>query len=159
MRITDEYVFFWDGPFSQWYPSQFTVGAYTYNCAEQFMMHSKAVLFQDHKTADKIMKTDSPREQKKLGRQVVGWNDDIWLLFREGVVLTGSLAKFSQNAQLREALLFTEDRVLVEASPYDKVWGIGLPEEDDNCLDPKKWKGLNLLGKILTRTKFILRNE
>lgn len=159
MRITDDYVFFWDGPFSQWYPSQFTIGANTYNCAEQFMMHSKALLFNDEKTARKIMLSDSPREQKKLGRQVNGWNDDIWLMFREGVVLTASLAKYSQNNLLKETLLYTEDRVLVEASPYDKVWGIGLLEDDDDCLDPTKWKGLNLLGMILTRTKFILRNE
>lgn len=156
-------------PFSQWYRVSFLVDRATgraahrhdgysgamYNCAEQWMMHSKAMLFNDHATATKILLSDHPREQKALGRKVKGFNETVWRQRREVIVHTGNREKFTQNPELLELLLATQGTTLVEASPHDRVWGIGLEESDPRAQHPSKWQGQNLLGKMLTR----LRNE
>src|SRR2546429_499961 len=99
------FTFFWHGPFSQWQPSAFVVGGINFTHAEQFMMYAKAMLFGDRVTADLILNARTPKEQKALGRKVNGFDEAVWLLFREGVVFDGSYAKFSQNAELRDGLL------------------------------------------------------
>jgi ribA/ribD-fused uncharacterized protein len=137
-------------PFSQWYRCRFTAGEHTFNCAEQYMMHGKAVLFGDPDTAAKILVADHPRQHKALGRKVTGFDDAIWRREREGIVRAGSRAKFTQNPALRELLLATRGTTLVEASPYDRIWGIGLAATDPRAQDPASWRGQNLLGKILT---------
>jgi len=142
-----------ENPFSQWYTSTFVVGDITYTCAEQYMMHGKALLFEDGETALEILAVDHPRAHKALGRKVRGFDDHVWKREREGIVMAGSRAKFTQNADLLDKLLATRGTELVEASPYDKIWGIGLGERDPNALDPAKWRGLNLLGKILTKLR------
>jgi ribA/ribD-fused uncharacterized protein len=149
----EKFTFFWQGPFSQWHRSPFSVGGRQFSHAEQFMMYCKAALFQDLETAEKILQSATPRQQKALGRQVRGFDEAIWSLFREGVVATGSYAKFTQSAELRELLLSTQGTTLVEASPRDRVWGIGLSEDDPRAGDRSTWRGLNLLGEILTRTR------
>jgi hypothetical protein len=150
---SEKFTFFWSGPFSQWHPCVFVVEGITFNCAEQFMMYSKAVLFGDMEAAESILASASPRDQKALGRTVAGFDDTRWKLFREGVVYTGSYAKFSQNDELKTLLLETAGTTLVEASPKDRIWGIGLGEEDPRARDRTQWQGLNLLGEILTRVR------
>ncbi len=147
-----EYTFFFTeaSPFSQWYRCRFTVGENTFNCAEQFMMHGKAVLFDDAEVAAKILAADHPRDHKALGRKVKNFDDKIWKREREQIVMAGNRAKFTQNKELEKLLLDTRGTTLVEASPYDKIWGIGLAASDPRAQDPSQWKGQNLLGKILT---------
>jgi ribA/ribD-fused uncharacterized protein len=149
----EAFTFFWRGPFSQWHPSQFVVGGIAFSHAEQFMMYGKAMLFGDRETAGRILKAQTPKEQKALGRKVNGFDEAVWGLFREGVVFTGSYAKYTQNPALRKALLATRGTTLVEASPYDRVWGIGLGEDDPRARDRARWRGLNLLGEALTRVR------
>jgi hypothetical protein len=146
----DKFTFFWSGPFSQWYKSNFYLNGRAYNCAEQFMMAEKARLFGDSKTESLILLSEDPREQKQLGRQVVNFNAVIWEQNCKSIVRMGNILKFEQNEDLRAQLLMTAKTLLVEASPYDKIWGIGLAENHPDAQDPTKWRGQNLLGEILT---------
>lgn len=146
MKITDKYVFFWNGIYSQWYPSNFEVDGYKYNTAEKYMMHQKALFFGDEEIAQKIMLADRPDEQKALGRQVKSFDFDRWSKACLIIVYKGNYAKFTQNEDLKKQLLETGDKILVEASPYDQIWGIGMGENEEGIEDPKNWKGQNLLG-------------
>ncbi|MGE8063905.1 NADAR family protein [Pseudomonas sp. NPDC089569] len=139
--------------FSNWFISEFVVKGVRFNCVEQFMMYCKAKLFGDELTADKIMRAAHPRDQKALGRSVAGYNDAAWCERRGRIVAHGCYAKFSQSPVLRDALLATGTTVLVEASPYDRIWGVGLGEHDPRVLDPRQWKGKNLLGVALTEAR------
>src|SRR3954466_8109738 len=125
----EEFTFFWSGPFSQWHRCRFTVAGKTYNCAEQYMMEQKALLFDDRQTAERIMQAGHPRTQKALGRQVRGFLKEHWDAVAREVVYRGNWAKFTQDPELHAALLATAGTTLVEASPHDTVWGIGLAEE------------------------------
>lgn len=153
MKITKDYVFFWSGVFSQWYPCKFIIDGIEYNCAEQYMMAEKARIFQDYEIEKKILQEKFPKEQKNLGRQVKKFDVEIWVDKCELVVYNGNMAKFSQNQDLLEKLMNTGNRQLVEASPYDKIWGIGLVETDIRCLDETQWRGLNKLGNILVKVR------
>jgi len=135
--------------FSQWYEAPFTVGGVTYRTAEHFMMAGKARLFGDAATCEKIIAARTPGEAKKLGRQIGNFNEAAWLEARFDLVTRGNVAKFSQNAALGAYLLGTGRQVLVEASPVDAIWGIGLAATDAAAQDPRTWKGLNLLGYAL----------
>lgn len=139
--------------FSNWFISEFEVKGVRFNCVEQFMMFCKAKLFGDEITANKIMAAAHPRDQKALGRSVDGYDDAVWCERRGRIVAHGCYAKFSQNLVLRDALIATGDTVLVEASPYDRIWGVGLAEHDPRVLDPRQWKGQNLLGVALTEAR------
>ena len=160
---TSEYHYFWGkwSPLSQWHASTYTMEAngvsHEYNCAEQGMMHGKALLFEDEETAQKILEAPGPLEMKALGREVRGFSDEAWKRHRADIVYRNNVAKFSQNDHLREALLSTTGN-LAEASPRDRVWGIGLNERDAKKTVPEKWPGINLLGKILTRVRDEIRN-
>jgi ribA/ribD-fused uncharacterized protein len=149
------FTFFWHAPspFSQWTPCTFTVGGNTFSCTEQFMMHGKAMLFGDHATALEILGTTDPATQKRLGRRVTPFDDAVWKRERERIVYEGNHAKFTQNPALLEALLATRGTTLVEASPLDRVWGVGMAASNPAIHDPSKWRGLNLLGKVLTRLR------
>lgn len=140
-------------PFSQWYPCTFVVDGNTFNCAEQYMMHGKAVLFGDAESARKILAADHPRQHKALGRKVTPFDGAKWNAARIEIVRAGNHAKFTQNPDLLAQLLATAGTELVEASPYDKIWGIGLAATDARAQDPAQWKGQNLLGKILTELR------
>jgi ribA/ribD-fused uncharacterized protein len=155
----DQFVFFWRGPLSQWHPSEFRVEGRTFVCAEQFMMYCKAEIFGDHETAKKILASKSAADQKSLGRQVTGFSESTWRLFREGIVFSANLAKFTQNANLGQLLISTADRTIVEASPKDTVWGVGLSEDDPRILDPSQWRGTNLLGKALMQVRSCLHDQ
>jgi ribA/ribD-fused uncharacterized protein len=152
----ETFTFFWRGPFSQWHPSRFVVGGITFTHAEQFMMYAKAMVFGDRDSAERVLQAKTPREQKALGREVQGFDEAVWVLFREGVVFQGSYAKYRQNPELRAALLATQGTTLVEASPTDRIWGIGLAEDDARARDRTQWLGLNLLGEALTRVREVL---
>ena len=157
MRITDKYLFFWKtGDFlSQWYPSRFIEDKILFSCAEQYMMYHKALYFKDEVTAENILNTKSPDKQKKLGRTVVGFDPNAWNEVKLDVVIQGNRLKFTQNQDLKELLLDTGKRILAEASPYDRVWGIGLSENDPDSENQEQWRGKNLLGKAL----MIVRSE
>lgn len=158
MKITEEMVLFWESDEipSQWYPSNFIVDGIEYNCAEQYMMAEKARLFEDEETLDEIMDTDSPREQKRLGRIVKGFDEEAWNKVAVDIVTKGNFAKFSQNLEMKEWLLSTQDKILVEASPYDRVWGVGLRENDSRILDREQWNGTNWLGEALSNVRDML---
>lgn len=157
------YFFHSDSPFSQWHPSRFIgdrvgTAAIWFENAEQYMMWRKAIVFGDTDVAWKILATTNPKEIKALGREVKNFDDKIWGNVRFDVVFMGNLYKFTQNPELKEALLNTKG-ILVEASPYDKIWGIGLSEADARKTSPESWPGKNLLGVALTRLRKILANS
>jgi hypothetical protein len=159
MRSTDKYVFFWRGTFSQWHRSYFAIDGVAYNAAEQYMMAGKARLFNDLDTLEKIMKTKNVRTQKHLGREVKNFDPAIWTDNCLDIVVAGNYAKFTQNEEMKQELLATGDKTLVEASPYDKIWGIGMAEDHPDVLDESKWKGTNLLGKALMIVRDKIRAE
>ena len=116
--------------------------------AEHYMMAEKARLF-DNSATDAIVAAAHPGEAKKLGRKIRNFDQAIWEKHRFDIVVRGNLAKFSQHEPLKQYLLGTGDRVLVEASPHDRIWGIGIAESDPAAQNPYDWKGLNLLGFAL----------
>lgn len=137
------------GCFSQWWPSAFVVDGITYLTAEHWMMAGKARLFDDEANLDRILAAKTPGEAKKLGRQVRGFEADVWQAACFDIVVLGNFHKFSQHDALRRYLLETVNRILVEASPVDPIWGIGLAQDDPAALDPARWQGTNLLGFAL----------
>lgn len=157
MRETEKYVLFWSGIYSNWYYSPFVINNEKYNCVEQYMMEQKARLCGDDEMANHIMRMTNPTEMKKAGRKVRNFNYKLWNQHKFNVVFAGCHAKFTQNPNLLEELLATGDKILVEASPYDKIWGIGLAEDNPHAEDKNKWKGQNLLGEVLTKVKNELR--
>lgn len=145
------------GCFSQWWPSAFTVDGETYASAEHYMMAAKAQLFGDTETADRIRMAPHPRAAKELGRQVRGFDEQRWAERRFDLVVTGNLAKFGQHAELRDFLFGTGSRILVEASPLDRIWGTGLAVDHAHSASPEHWPGLNLLGFALMQVRHQLR--
>jgi len=156
-RITDNYVFFWGSVFSNWYTCRFEYEGHEFYNTEQAFMWAKANYFNDFEMADLILNTPNPRECKKLGRRVRNFNTESWALASFAIMTNVNISKFAQNEDLGDILISTGNRTLVEASPYDKIWGIGMNMLDDDCLDELKWNGMNLLGQALTfiRDKFI----
>ena len=159
-----QYLFFWGhrkstdfgvtkSCFSQWYESAFRIDEELYRTAEHYMMVRKARLFGDESAATAILAAVTPNEAKSLGRRVRDFSEPIWLDQREEIVFTGNLAKFGQNSGLRKFLLNSADAVLVEASPVDAIWGIGLAQEDSSAQIPSAWPGLNLLGFALMKVR------
>jgi ribA/ribD-fused uncharacterized protein len=128
-----------------------------YVAAEHFMMAEKARLFGDDETLERILEAEHPGGAKQLGRQVRGYEEKVWEKVRFDVVVRGNEAKFAQNPDLGEFLRTTSGRVLVEASPADRIWGIGLAENDPGACDPASWRGLNLLGFALMEVRRRLR--
>lgn len=164
-----EYVFFWghhakDGRigkscFSQWYPCLFEVDGQTYNCMEQYMMAEKARLFGDEDVLKQILITDDPKAIKALGREVHNFDSNKWAAVSKEVVVKGNLHKFAQNMSLFRFLHGTGSKVLVEASPYDTIWGIGMKESDAGIMNPHNWKGTNKLGFALMEVRNVLLEE
>ncbi|OZG75169.1 hypothetical protein BTA51_01935 [Hahella sp. CCB-MM4] len=142
--------------FSQWYDSPFTQKGIAYLTAEHFMMAEKARLFGDSNAEQKILLADNPGEAKKLGREVQGFENSVWEHHRFDIVVKANLLKFGQNAELKEFLLNTGDRILVEASPVDKIWGVGLAMDHPAVENPYQWRGLNLLGFALMEVRLQL---
>lgn len=145
------------GPLSQWHPARFVIEGAAFNCAEQFMMYRKAILFGDHAMADRILAAAKPHEQKQMGARVASFIEETWRAHRVAIVTEGNMAKFSQNEGLKKRLLQTGDAILAEANPRDAIWGIALAEDDPRAQDPAQWQGENLLGKILMDVRNRLR--
>jgi len=173
MKITDDYVFFFTEKdiYSNWYMRDFTVNDITFKCNEQYMMYCKARLFDDNKIAAEILdestrridnRTGKPERlqafYKRKGREVSGYDEEVWASKRENYVATGAYHKFNQHEDLREAMLSTGTRKFVEASKFDKLWGIGMDMLNPNLMDVSRW-GQNLLGKALDKVKYRLQKE
>jgi ribA/ribD-fused uncharacterized protein len=162
--VKPRFLFFWGhrasargrlGPecLSQWWPAPFVIDGVRYPTAEHFMMAEKARLFGDSEARDRILAAGSPAAAKKLGRGVRGFHEQKWTRARFDIVVAGSRAKFGQNPTLAAFLAGTKDRVLVEASPVDRVWGIGLAATSAAAIRPEDWRGLNLLGFALMQAR------
>jgi ribA/ribD-fused uncharacterized protein len=158
--LVPRFVFFWGhtaadplrpghAAFSQWWPAPFEVAGTTYPTAEHFMMAEKARIFEDDETRSEILRAPSPAAAKALGRKVRGFDEARWAAARFDVVVHGNLEKFGAHDDLRRILLSTGDAILVEASPTDRIWGIGLAESDPRAQAPQAWRGENLLGFAL----------
>lgn len=165
-----EFLFFWghrpskDGSvtascFSQWWEQSFTVDKIAYISAEHWMMAQKAELFGDAEIKELILNAKSPGEAKKLGRKVKNFDPAKWDDEKFAIVTNGNLHKFQQHPTLKDFLLNTGSKVLVEASPVDPIWGIGLAADAQAAQDPKRWRGENLLGFALMEVRDILKNE
>ncbi|MFI8221138.1 NADAR family protein [Streptomyces sp. NPDC085932] len=142
---------------SQWWPSPFTVDGVQYATAEHWMMAGKARLFEDAAAERAVLAAGHPAEAKKAGRLVRGFDEAVWARERFRIVVEGSVHKFGAHPELQGFLLGTGDRVLVEASPVDRVWGIGLAADDEAAMDPERWRGPNLLGFALMAARERLR--
>jgi len=154
VRITEDYTLFLSGTFSQWNMTSFADNqGIKYICAEQYMMSKKALLFGDAEINQLILEAKHPGDMKKLGRQVRGFVPETWNANAIAIVYQGNLFKFQQNASLLVDLIETRGTTLVEAAHYDKVWGIGLSEDDDRCLNKETWEGTNWLGYTLTNLR------
>ncbi|WP_175439246.1 NADAR family protein [Streptomyces vilmorinianum] len=138
---------------SQWWPSPFEVEGVRYATAEHWMMAGKARLFGDREAEQAALASRSPAEAKKAGRMVRGFDETVWERERFAIVVEGSVHKFGSDDALRAFLIGTGRRVLVEASPLDRVWGIGLAADDPRAMDPARWRGLNLLGFALMEAR------
>ncbi|MFI7027049.1 NADAR family protein [Micromonospora sp. NPDC049900] len=147
------------GCLSQWWQAVFTVDGRTFATAEHYMMWSKAMLFGDTEVAGQILAASHPHRAKTLGRQVRGFDQTIWEARRYAIVVAGNMAKFGQHPGLRSYLLGTGNRVLVEASPVDRIWGIGMAADDPRAGDPARWQGHNLLGFALMDARDQLRKD
>ena len=167
-KVLPEFVFFWGhhsydnkvtkSCLSQWWPCTFMSNNIVYNCAEQYMMSEKAKFFNDQQTYQLIMKESSPKIIKQLGRSVKNYNFEEWQKNKVKIVVQGNLLKFSQNEELKKFLIDTGDKILVEASPYDRIWGIGLDENNQDAKNIYKWKGENLLGFSLMEVRDIIKS-
>jgi len=158
MDLTQKRIYFWGGIFSQWDICDISWTSpgnhiYIFNCAEQAMMYRKALLFNDEDAAERVLLTKDPRDQKAIGRTIKNYNDQTWNLFKFDIVRENNFLKFSQNPGWKELLIYTDGYELVEASPYDKIWGIGLGEDNPHTLDKTKWNGQNLLGKAIMEAR------
>lgn len=151
--MKEKFTFFYGGPFSQWHKSTFFIDGIAYSHAEQYMMAEKARLFGDIESLNKIMSSKDPKEQKSLGKNVKPYDDNKWNSVAKQVVYKGNMAKFTQNENLKKILLDTEGTTLVEASPVDRKYGVGLAENDPLIQDRKNWRGTNWLGEVLTQVR------
>lgn len=143
--------------FSQWFPFEFEENGIVYRTAEHYMMAGKAKLFNDQEVLEQILQAETPNQAKSLGRKVKNFDPNIWDEHKYEIVKQGNLLKFSQNEKFKEFLLSTNDKILVEASPYDKIWGIGMLESNPKAEHPSQWNGENLLGFALMEVRDELR--
>lgn len=161
MVVKNEMVLFWRGKFSQWYKSPMydPETGLTFNCAEQYMMYGKARLFGDEDAMNDIMVTDSPKEQQTIGRRVKNFDPAVWDEACIDIVTRGNYLKFSQNPELLAELMKYTDHTFVEASPIDRIWGIGLDENNPDALDTEKWRGKNYLGQCINNAMERIIND
>ena len=158
-----KYLFFWGHQqskggvtascFSQWYSAPFVVDGQSYATAEHFMMAEKAALFGDQATRAEVLRAPNPGAAKAMGRKVRGFDESVWVRHRFAIVVRGNHAKLTQNQELGLFLSQTGSRILVEASPVDRIWGIGLAQDDEKANNPNLWRGLNLLGFALMEVR------
>ena len=170
VNVTDNYVAFWGGVFSNFYPCKIKedrdwwdkpIDEVTFSSSEQYFMWLKATWFNDQEIADKILQAKTPKEAKALGREVRGFDEKEWEEAREAAMWNAVLAKFRQNEKLKEILLSDKfnGKQFVEGSPFDGIWGVKLQWDDPKIGDPENWNGLNLLGKTLNKVRLYLLHE
>lgn len=147
--MNKKYTFFWKGPLSNWHESPFILDNIKFNCGEQYMMYSKAKLFNDNIIAERILLTKNPKIQKSLGRQIKNFNNEIWDKECQNIMIKGLKVKFIQNPKCLDILYEVRNTILVEASPFDRIWGIGF-DARDAMKNIDNW-GENKLGKILNQ--------
>jgi ribA/ribD-fused uncharacterized protein len=165
MRETDTHIYFWGGMLSNFYPHNYTITSYDmggeplkFHSSEQQFMYFKARHFNDDEIAEKILQSKQASEAKKLGRQVKNFDEENWADFRFDYMIEADYCKFSSDKNLREYLTVdTGNKILVEASPFDTIWGVGLHFDNDLILDEKNWHGQNLLGEALMIVRDMLR--
>lgn len=153
--IKNDFVLFWSGPYSQWHMAPITIDGVVYNCNEQYMMAQKAKIFKDQVAYDDIMESSDPANQKQAGRRVRGFDPDIWNAVCRDIVFRANYAKFTQNEELFRTLMdpINDGKEFVEASKYDKIWGIGLVSTDPLSWDKSTWQGTNWLGIAITEVR------
>lgn len=151
--MSEKFTFFYGGHASQWAACTFAIDGVKYNCAEQYMMAQKAILFDDAAALQIIMNTDNPKIQKAAGRTVKNFDKILWEQNAKLFVYRANMAKFTQNSEFLEWLMGTDGTTLVEASPWDKIWGIGLDSTDPRAKDRTTWQGTNWLGEIITQVR------
>ncbi len=154
---TDTHIYFYGSVYSQWALRDIKIDGETYNCNEQFMMAKKAKLFGDDNALNKIMRAYDPSVQKALGRKVKNFDKDKWEEIARDVVGQANFAKFTQNEDCKKTLMDSGDKIIVEASPTDCIWGVGLWATDPAILDPKKWRGTNWLGEAIMEVRYVLK--
>lgn len=159
ISIREGFLLFWGGWPSNFNPAEFTLHGVTYNRSEQYMMAQKAILFGDDESLHKIMAATKPLKQKELGRKVKGFDQELWKAQARDLFLPGLHAKFAQNPELAAQLVESNGLTLVEASPHDVVWGIGLDRHNPDATDRTKWQGTNWLGECLMQVRRILETE
>ena len=157
MKVTDKYVFFWGGPFSNFAPVEEGIefDGFRFSTSEHVFMYIKAKTFNDDEIAEKIKNALDPKTAKKLGRKVRGFNEQVWEKHRDNAMKTAVQLKFDASSEFRNELLKEKyrNKTFVEASPYDCIWGIGMSMDDPDVNNESKWRGLNLLGNILTKLR------
>lgn len=162
MRTTDTHIYFWGSFLSNWIPNDLEIEymGKKFNSSEQLFMYMKAKAFNDHEKAHEILtKGQNPRDAKNMGREVINYDEKIWSKYREEAMYKAIYLKFSQYPELKKKLLDTGNKILVEGTPFDPIWGVMIKWDDDRILDEKNWKGQNLLGKVLMRVRDDLREE
>jgi len=163
-----DFLFFWGhrlqkdgsigkGCLSQWYAGGFNHQGIYYSSAEHWMMAQKATLFEDLECRKQILQAATPNDAKALGRKIKQFDTKKWDAASYQIVVEGNYLKFSQEDKLKDFLLSTKDKILVEASPYDTIWGIGMLADDPRATDPQKWAGINKLGFALMEVRDLLR--
>lgn len=162
-----DFLFFWEHSehknfiskscLSQWYESEFKVNGLNFFTAEHYMMAEKAKLFNNLEIYNEILITKKQGKVKELGRQITNFNQEVWNKYKYQIVINGNFHKFNQNEKLKSFLLNTKEQILVEASPLDTIWGIGLTVDDDSVKNPYLWNGTNLLGFALMEVRDLLK--
>ena len=155
----EDFILFWGGTYSQWCPSYFQIDGVEYNCAEQYMMAKKALLFNDFDSYREIMLEDQPSTQKALGKRVKGFDKVKWETYCRKYVYDANYAKFTQNPKMKKELMDTMGKEIVEASPEDKIWGIGLHETNPLAWDKATWQGTNWLGEAIMQVRETLYSK
>lgn len=148
-RETDTHLYFLRGVLSNFEKCYIKYKGHLFATTEQAFMWEKAVFFNDHESASKILREENPAKAKKLGREVKNFDDSKWSKVCYEIMYLINYEKYFQNTRLKNILLNTGDKILVEANPRDTRWAIGLSAEDDRVLDESQWQGENLLGKVL----------
>ncbi len=146
-------VFFWGGIYSQWHRARIKIDGMYFHTCEHWMIYNKAKFFNDQEALAEIAKTKDPGRHKSIGRKVKNFDRDKWNTISRLVVYRGNLAKFTQHRDLMEELSLTEGQLIVEASPTDSVWGIGMEKDDPDALYPSRWRGTNWLGEAIMQVR------